>query len=49
MHHWSSSLVLCVILVPKLQNAAKGLTVQWQRPLVGVLPLRVQTLGAAPN
>ena len=28
---------------------AKGLTVQWQRPLVGVLLPRVQTLGATPN
>ena len=27
---------------------AKGLTAQWQRPLVGVLPPRVQILGAAP-
>jgi len=27
---------------------AKGLMAQWQRPLVGVLPPRVQILGAAP-
>jgi hypothetical protein len=27
--------------------AAKGLTVQWQRPLAGELPPRVQSLGAA--
>ena len=32
-----------------IRHSAKGLTVQWQRPLAGVLPPRVQTLGAAPN
>jgi hypothetical protein len=28
-------------------DIAKGLTVQWQRPLVGELPPKVQSLGAA--
>jgi len=33
--------------LPEFVNTAKGFTAQWQRPLVGGLPPRVQILGAA--
>jgi hypothetical protein len=40
-------LAKCVAIFTEEELCAKGLTVQWQRPLAGEYPPRVQSLGAA--